>query len=307
MVSDCWQFCILNDVEITWTVIIVLLEHFLTLWHQWYYSKSLILTKFNNTTSHYIFYSSTAWIIWSSSIPRKLITEIHSFGFKPSVMISYKHFSPPLVARMSADEDAEKVQMNCDWLFLWLSVSRGLDEPGSHPPPQREAAGSRSQLPPSAWSETRRQHHPVQLAQAVEHHGETGPADHEPLTPLNTSTVPTTPTLPPQGLELGWIKGGWCLFPPILWEKTAMRKSQATCGGSTDLCPPLAWGLPLKLRCTRQPLRGKVSGLWRTVNAKAPHRNHPFIFSPCFFFLNVGSTALKLEVTQVHCSTFVMN
>nr|XP_040019074.1 protein O-mannosyl-transferase TMTC2 isoform X2 [Gasterosteus aculeatus aculeatus] len=43
-------------------------------------------------------------------------------------------------------------------------LSRRLDEPRGDPPPQREAARGRSQLPPSASAEAGRHHHPVEPA-----------------------------------------------------------------------------------------------------------------------------------------------
>lgn len=141
---------------------------------------------------------------------------------------------------MSSEEDAEEVEMNWLCLLLWLSVSRGLDEPGSHPPPQRQAAGSRSQLPPSAWSEARWHHHPVQLAQAVEHHGETGPADHEPLTSLHLP--------PPRRGASSWNKEDVRVLPPILLGKDKKVSGrlllQSDLRGSRDLHPPLGSRLP---------------------------------------------------------------
>ena len=105
------------------------------------------------------------------------------------------HFKPP-------PKCMNLIRSWTDWdilyfFFFWVSVSCSLDEPGGDPPPQREAARSRSQLPPSTSSETGWHHHPVQPAQAVEHHGETGPEDHEPLSSALPARLPAicTPDL----------------------------------------------------------------------------------------------------------------
>lgn len=52
-------------------------------------------------------------------------------------------------------------------------------EPRRHPAPQRAAGRGRGQLPTSAAAQARRRHHPVQSAQALEHHAEAGAAGPE--------------------------------------------------------------------------------------------------------------------------------
>lgn len=179
------------------------------------YSQSL--TKFTNITLkiHYIpFIFCTVLVITKKIHNKDIKTLITLIWFKTWDFF----FCSTCCKKCLGMKTQRRLKWTDGWFFLWLSVSRRLDEPGSHPPPQREAAGSRSQLPPSAWPETRRQHHPVQLAQAVEHHGETGPADHEPLT-LPPPLAPTTPTPPPLGLELGWNQGRSTALPAQLVGK----------------------------------------------------------------------------------------
>lgn len=74
-------------------------------------------------------------------------------------------------------------------ISLLVLVSRSSDEPRGDPPPQRETARGRSQLPASAAAEARRHHHPVQLTQAVEHHGEAGPEDHGALSSTSLPAI----------------------------------------------------------------------------------------------------------------------
>lgn len=65
-----------------------------------------------------------------------------------------------------------------------ISVPSRFDEPRGHPAPEREAPGSRVQLPESSAVQAGRCHHPVQPAQVMEDHGETGPEDGQPMSSL---------------------------------------------------------------------------------------------------------------------------
>lgn len=60
---------------------------------------------------------------------------------------------------------------------LLFPVPSRSDEPRSHSPPERKTSESGGQLPACPPTQTRRCHHPVQPAQAVEHHGEAGTPD----------------------------------------------------------------------------------------------------------------------------------
>ena len=76
----------------------------------------------------------------------------------------------------------------CVCLFVHPSVPCCSDEPWCHPAPERQTAGGRGQLPARPGAEARRLHHPVQPAQAVEYHGETGPKDQGTMTLMHTHT-----------------------------------------------------------------------------------------------------------------------
>lgn len=67
--------------------------------------------------------------------------------------------------------------LTCNTLCFFFPVPGRSDEPRGHPPPEWETSRSGGQLPAGAPPQTGRCHHPVQPAQAVEHHGEAGAQD----------------------------------------------------------------------------------------------------------------------------------
>lgn len=192
--------------------------------------------------------------------------------------------------KMPTDEDSEKVEMN--WRLI-VPLAFSIPPPWWTWEPSSTSTGSCRKPKPITserltWNPTTASPSPTCASCGTSWRNRAcGPwAPDPPPSPCTDHTYPAA-TGPRARLESREVDGSSRPACGKRQRRDGLREVVASkrSAGSTDLCPPLARGFPLRLRRTRQPFRGEVSELRRTVvNARAPHRNHTLIFLLCSLF-----------------------